>query len=273
MKLDKIIKTNKTNLSLSSPNVFLPILTALFLLVYIFTLQPIFGILCLASFLAYVALDFFTGAQKKGRSSLLDVVYAILAAGAVWLILSTALQTPSPLDVVTSCSMNHVLDRGDLVIVQGRPMYNAPVIDFQGNFPEIAVQRSNCTVSKRGQATTIGQCTSQFTITNSTSTTSVAVSRNQVQANDVVVYESKLAGLIIHRAVLALRNSTTSQLTYVTKGDNNQIADQEAGIDFVQPNKIHGRMIARIPFIGYLRLFLAGQFNEPRGCDTLVDAN
>ncbi len=258
-------------IKLSSPNVFLPILTALFLLAYILTLQPIFGILCLASFLAYVAMDFLTGAEKKGRSSLLDIVYAVLAAGAVWLVLSTALQTPSPLDVVTSCSMNPGLQRGDLVIVQGQQTYNAPIVSFTDVLPRMSVERSNCTVSKRGRNSTIEQCSSKFILQNGTSTTNVSISRNEVGANDVIIFESKVAGLIIHRAMLGLKNSSTSQITYVTKGDNNQVADQEAGIDFVQANKIHGRMIVRIPLVGYLRLFLAGQFNEPRGCDTLAD--
>ena len=216
-------------------------------------------------------MDFLTGAEKKGRSSLLDIVYAVLAAGAVWLVLSTALQTPSPLDVITSCSMNPDLQRGDLVIVQGQPAYNVPLVTFTGNLPQISVERSNCTVSKRGHNSTIEQCSSKFILRNETSTTNVSISRSQVQANDVIIFESKIAGLIIHRLVLGLQNSTTSQITYVTKGDNNQVADQEAGIDFVQTSKIHGRMIARIPLIGYLRLFLAGQFNEPRGCDTLAD--
>ncbi|MDP3741791.1 MAG: S26 family signal peptidase [Candidatus Micrarchaeota archaeon] len=261
----------KTKFSLSSPNIFLPIATVLFLLLYTLTLQPLFGVLCLASFLAYVSLDFLTGAEKKGRSSLVDVIYAILAAAVVWLALSAALQTPSPLDVVTSCSMNHVLDRGDLVIVQGQSVYNAPIVDFEGNFPEISVQRSNCTVSKRGQNSTIAICTSHIILKNSTSIVNVSVSRSQVPTNDVIVFESKIAGLIIHRSILGLRNLTTSQVTYMTKGDNNQVVDQEAGIDFIESSKVHGRMIARIPLIGYMRLFLAGQFTEPRGCDTLVE--
>ncbi len=258
-------------MKLSSPNVFLPLATVLFLLLYLATLEPVFGVLCLASFLAYVSLDFFVTAGKKGRSTLLEIAYAVIAAAVVWLTLSTVLQTPSPLDVVTSCSMKPFLDRGDLVIVQGRETYAAPFVEYSGELPSFSVSKFNCTVNQRGIDNSQGQCTGKLILKNATSSSAVPVSRKDVQGNDVIVFESSRAGLVIHRIVLGLRDSTSGKIIYFTKGDNNQVTDQEALLDPVQPAKIHGKMLARIPLVGYLRLFLAGQFKEPRGCDTLVD--
>lgn len=254
----------------TSPNFFLPVLTAVFLAIYLLTLQPIFAIFCLASFLSYVALDFVAGTEKKGRGSLVEIIYAVLAASAVWLILSTALSTPSPLDVVTSCSMKPYLDRGDLVVVQGKAVYTAPLVTYTNQLPQVNINRTNCTIAVRGAALETSQCTSMITVNNGTTLLQIAVNRSQVSSNDVIVFESSTAGLVIHRAVLALSDES-GKLTYLTKGDNNQVIDQEAGLDFVKPEKIHGKMLARVPLIGYLRLFLAGQFAEPLGCDTLVD--
>ncbi len=260
----------KKNTGGLSANVILPIATALFLLAYIATLQPVFGVLCIASFLTYVSLDFITGSGKTGKSTLLEIVYAILGAAVVWFVLSIALQTPSPIDVVTSCSMKPLLDRGDLVLVQGQQVYNAPVIDYSGAVPSLQASKSNCTISKRGNPDSTSQCTVNLTLSNQATLSTVSTTRSSVTQNDVVVFESRQSGLVIHRAVLALKSTETNQVLYLTKGDNNQVVDQEAGLDFVEPQKIHGRMIARVPLIGYLRLFLAGQFNEPHGCDTIV---
>lgn len=254
----------------TSPNIFLPLLTAIFLLLYLVTLEPTLAVLCLASFLAYVALDLLRGTEKKGKSSFLEIIYAIVGAAAVWLILSTILQTPSPLDVVTSCSMKPVLDRGDLVIVQGKQFYEAPLYQY-ADFPTVTTNRTNCTISKRGSEDTLSQCTNQLVLANASATSRVPVSREDVVNNDIIVFESSSAGLVIHRVVLALESKSSSAYVYLTKGDNNQVVDQEAGLLVVEQSKIHGKMLARIPLVGYLRLFLAGQFTEPRGCDTLVD--
>lgn len=244
----------------------------LFLALYIATLWPGFGILSIAAFLTFIALDFFTS-QQSAKPVIIELVIAIGAAVVAWLALSAALQTPSPLDVVTSCSMLPVLQRGDLVIVQGATQFNAPVVEYSEVLPNTNVQRSNCTIAKRRTGPTISQCTSSISVVNPTSTSTVNVSRSAVQGNDIIVFESPQAGLVIHRAILVLRNKDTGKLIYVTKGDNNQVVDQEAGLNYVQSQHIHGRYIFRIPYVGYLRLFLAGQFAEPRGCDTLVDLN
>ncbi len=253
-----------------SPNVYVPILSIIFFIIYLITLQPIAAILCIGAFLAYISLDFISGAKQKGKNSLLEIIYAIAGAAIAWLILSALLHTQSPLDVVTSCSMNNVLNRGDLVIVQGNDKYVAPIVRYSGESPNIQLTKTNCTMWRRGQGDSQISCSANLTLRNSTSVLTIPVLRNEVSSNDIIVFESSTAGLVIHRAVLAINNSQTGKIAYLTKGDNNPVVDQEAGLDVVLPEKIHGKQIARIPLIGYLRLFLAGQFQEPRGCDLLI---
>lgn len=260
----------KRKLDLFSPNIFLPIATAIFLILYLVTLQAILAVLCLAAFLTYVAVDFLSTSKEKGRVNLLEIIYAIIGAAAIWLALSMILSTPSPLDVVTSCSMNNELNRGDLIIVQGQSSYNAPVINYTGERPIIHVEQANCSVSKRGFFSVKGTCTSNLSVTINANTYSVSTLRSDVKGNDIIIFESNIAGLVIHRAIAVFHNIETGEIVYLTKGDNNQVVDQEAGIDFVKPEKIHGKFLVRIPLVGYFRLFLAGQFTEPAGCNTLV---
>ncbi|MBI4406286.1 hypothetical protein HY571_00030 [Candidatus Micrarchaeota archaeon] len=255
-----------TRLNPSSPYLLLPLAAALFLLVYLVTLEVFAGVLSLAAFLAYVSLDLF---KNKKKSSFLEIVYALAAALAVWIVLSVILQTPSPLDVVTSCSMRPFLDRGDLVIVQGQGMYAAPIVDYQGELPRVGINKTTCSVVVRDEGETLQECTNLLLVRNSSSDMIIPVNRKNVSNNDVVIFESP-AGLVIHRAVLTLRNTNSQQVVYLTKGDNNPVIDQEGAMPFVLPRNIHGRMLLRIPLVGYFRLFLAGQFQEPRGCNTSV---
>ncbi|MFH0973912.1 MAG: hypothetical protein V1817_03965, partial [Candidatus Micrarchaeota archaeon] len=85
--------------------------------------------------------------------------------------------------------------------------------------------------------------------------------------NDVVVYEAQPAeyGLIIHRVLAKI--SASDGVFYLTKGDNNAAADQQSGISLVPESTVKGRVIGRIPFIGYFKLLLFLQFDFPPGCD------
>jgi hypothetical protein len=88
--------------------------------------------------------------------------------------------------------------------------------------------------------------------------------------NDVVVYEAQPAqyGLVIHRVLARLR--APDGVFYLTKGDNNQFADQQLGISVVPESAVKGRVIGRIPFVGYFKLLLFGQFEFPPGCDSTL---
>lgn len=245
----------------------LVLVSLLSLVAYVITIWPPFGMLCIAAFLGLVVNDFIKPKKKKKTNLIHDIAIPIASAIAIWVLLTVVLQTATPLNVVTSCSMVPVLERGDLIVVQGGNI-DAPTVQTNGSISEInaIVHRSQCTAVKRNGQEIATQCTSNLTVNNQT----INTLRTQVLNSSVIVYEAnpQSYGLIVHRAIVKLTNGNESY--YLTKGDNNQIADQEAGITPVPPEKIQGKVILRIPLIGYFKLFLYGQFNDPQGCDTTI---
>jgi len=89
-------------------------------------------------------------------------------------------------------------------------------------------------------------------------------------SNDVIVYEAQPPeyGLIIHRVLAKLKASDGT--FYLTKGDNNQFADQQLGISVVPESAVKGRVVTRIPLVGYFKLLLFMQFEFPQGCDSTL---
>ncbi len=111
-------------------------------------------------------------------------------------------------------------------------------------------------------------------------------------SNDVVVYEplenSVFVGSTIHRVLVKV--SVDGKPYYLIKGDNNEVLDVQApsrGIDTgnggclfftdsrenkpVPQENINGRVIFKVPYLGYLKLFLWGYLGEPSGCDTVIE--
>ncbi|MBM3229641.1 hypothetical protein FJZ26_04385 [Candidatus Parvarchaeota archaeon] len=105
--------------------------------------------------------------------------------------------------------------------------------------------------------------------------------------NDIVVYTPRKneiywlstgGGDIIHRALLKVDSPQGQYL--LTKGDNNEIFDAQY-YNFAyglgnQPAKVEGqykgKVVVRIPYLGYLKLFISGLLNpsffpDPQGCD------
>ncbi len=73
------------------------------------------------------------------KKSLIDIGVAVGAAIALWIVLSVVLQTPAPVDAVSSCSMLPVLHRGDLVVLHG--LGNVSAFVAQNHVPVINVSR------------------------------------------------------------------------------------------------------------------------------------
>ncbi|MGB9577227.1 MAG: hypothetical protein ACP5O3_00650 [Candidatus Micrarchaeia archaeon] len=221
------------------------------------------GVVALAAFLALVFKDVMPSeAGGKGlKNALKEVVVAFAAAVAAWVVLCVVLQTASPIDVVTSCSMVPVLERGDLIVLQGGTI-SVPTVKYSGALPQIKVHSSPCVISK-GNESLRSFCASSLEVGGQ------VFSFNS--SNDVVVYAAKPEsyGLIVHRAWLRLENEE-GKAVLVTKGDNNQFFDAQAGISLPSDEEVHGKMILRVPFVGFLKLFLFGQFAEPPGCDQRV---
>jgi hypothetical protein len=101
-------------------------------------------------------------------------------------------------------------------------------------------------------------------------------------SNDVVVYQPPSGdfyariGDIVHRALFKL--NVDGKTYYLTRGDNNPILDLQA-YDYgtglhntpVPQENLRGKVIGRIPFLGYFKLFIQGYFSEDPQCRTQLE--
>lgn len=100
-------------------------------------------------------------------------------------------------------------------------------------------------------------------------------------AHDTIVYSPaqgdlySLAGDIIHRLYFKIKAGDSTY--YLTKGDNNPIMDiqeysyaREMGNSPPGDSQYKGKVIGRIPYIGYLKLFISGFFSETINCDSTL---
>ncbi|MDD5317107.1 MAG: hypothetical protein PHF51_00035 [Candidatus ainarchaeum sp.] len=76
---------------------------------------------------------------------------------------------------------------------------------------------------------------------------------------------------IIHRALFRLRAG--GEYYYFTKGDNNEQLDMQYGNSPIPQGRTVGVVLFRIPYIGYLKLFLFGFLSQPAGCDSTLSLN
>ncbi len=242
------------------------ILLAVSVLAFYATREPIFAV----TGALFIVLLFINDAlpekwtKKDAKKSGVELVIALALAIGLWLALQFILQTASPIDVVTSCSMLPAFERGDMIIVRGGTI-NAPTISIPGSIEDAlnsaTVTKSPCTLSLAGAAQA-AQCTYAVTVEGQTVTAN--------HSNDVIVFEPqpRVYGLIVHRAFARLDNGTAEW--FLTKGDNNLGLDQESVFEAVPRQDVHGAVTLRIPLLGFLKLFLFGQFSEPQGCKALV---
>lgn len=99
------------------------------------------------------------------------------------------------------------------------------------------------------------------------------------KSHDTVVYQPSSfeiysrIGDIVHRS--QFRINVENETYYLTKGDNNPIFDIQV-FDYstnmgnlpVSQDRIKGKVIGRVPYLGYLKLFISGLFTEPAQCKT-----
>lgn len=75
---------------------------------------------------------------------------------------------------------------------------------------------------------------------------------------------------IVHRVYAVLNASGTYY--YLTKGDNNPGLDMQYQNYPINQSYVEGKVIGKIPFLGYLKLILSGTLSQPAGCtSTLQD--
>ncbi len=197
-------------------------------------------------------------------STVVEIDTAFFAALFFWLALGFVLNTSTPIDVVTSCSMLPNLGRGDLIFLQGGTI-EAPEVQLSRPITPSDFVKDACAVRDKYSGTELQTlCTTGLLVDG----TRHAFTKE----GDILVYEpphQPALGLIVHRAVLKLKSG--GQTYYLTKGDNNPLADVEGITRSLATDKdVKGRMILRVPYVGYLKLFLALQFEEPAGCRRIL---
>ena len=85
------------------------------------------------------------------------------------------------------------------------------------------------------------------------------VDANEIKIGDVITYKSEDAthyGIMITHRVVSMVNDDMGEISFVTKGDNNNVADKTP----VKESNIYGKVIMRIPKIGYVQYFLATSY-------------
>jgi len=270
-------------------------LLALDIVVYSRYPHAFLGVLGFFLIIAYLGLDFVkpTGRGKpvSTKNALKELALALGAAGAAWLIACVLLNTSAPLNVVTSCSMLPNLERGDLIILQGGS-YSVRETGIDADLSQAAYEKHSygvtdgassfvvtlqnvtvdgvdpfvypleaCTVNYRDGTEARVPCSPSVTLAGESYSSA---------GNDIIIFDPvpRSYGAIIHRALL--RINARDGVYYLTKGDNNQFADQRTVMQLVPEGDVKGRVLFRVPLLGYLKLFFFWQFEEPQGCDYVL---
>lgn len=241
--------------------------------------SALFGLATFVSIAWLLAQDFVPDrkAEESASSTVRELAVSLGAAVGLWILLCVALNTSKPINVVTSCSMLPVLHRGDLVFLQGGH-FAAPAAGISSPLRTADLVYGNCTRTFASGVSEAIPCTLGVNLSGRT----VPASNMQ---NDIIVFEPSPAyyGLIIHRAVAVLDYQNESMV--LTKGDNNAVLDQQAGMRAVSPKSVDGRVVFVVPGLGYLKIFIfsgldflwrlpggdlgyaLSVFDAPAGCD------
>ncbi len=269
--------------------VFLALL-ALSLAGYALSQNAFFAVGVFIFLIALFAVDFAQAKSERHgwKQTVYELITALGLAVAAWVLLSFTLQTSTPLNVVTSCSMLPALERGDLIILQGgairAPEVNVPFALGNAKSVEKTLESPLLgknyilvyTTSANGTDVVnysfvdcLEKSLDGSVLGRDACTVAATAGGREIRlnsSNDVIVYDAVPVkyGLIIHRAFARL--NATDGVFYLTKGDNNLFADQQFGISLVPESRVRGKVLFRIPLVGYLKLFLFLQFDEPPGC-------
>jgi hypothetical protein len=216
--------------------------------------SSLIGLSVFLSIACILAADFVPskGAAQPAHAAAKDIVFSLAAAIGLWLLLSFALNTSKPLNVVTSCSMLPVLHRGDLVFLQGGD-FAAPLANLSSPLATGDLRQGTCTKNYFSGNSEQMPCTLALDIDGREYPATDP-------ANSILVFEPEPAyyGLIIHRAVAKI--NFRGQTVVLTKGDNNNIIDQNGGMHAVSQDRIQGKVVFVVPWAGYVKIFLFGGF-------------
>jgi len=275
----------KLLVQLQRNNVFI-ILLVLSFVAFLFTRHVAFAITTGLFLVGVFVVDVLAGVQRHGLSKeVIELGVAIIIALVVWNGLSYALGTSSPVSAIVSCSMLPSYERGDMILLRGVPLddIKAPIVTMTesewspvessthvpcGVFGPIEYICSQTCERKtlNGEDAGISQCATSIIINNQ------FVAENL--ENDVIVYAAPpnrfgLQGDIIHRVFAKINLTDSGRTLFIMKGDNNDLFD---AVNFlvIDQESVKGKVLTRIPYLGFLKLFISGSFSAPAGCETVL---
>lgn len=221
--------------------------------------------------LALVALAFLAGVlyvEFQYTQNWQELVASAGIALGAWLLLSFLLNTASPINIITSCSMLPEYERGDLIFLYGgqpnAPKISVPFALNDVRYVPVEVQLSGQTVARVLQPSVNGQplfdpvvstCQRESAEGNRTAVCLKGITMqgktvSVLESGTIPVFDSNTsAGLIVHRLFAVLEG--TDGPHYLTKGDNNPFLDQQSGFALI-PAKTADRVLLNIPILGVL---------------------
>jgi hypothetical protein len=115
------------------------------------------------------------------------------------------------------------------------------------------------------------------TIANEVYTSAITVAGTTIigdSNNTVIVYQTvpqdyfyRIGDMyIVHRLYAVI--DAGGKYYALTKGDNNPGLDIQYGNYPANESDVQGRVIASVPYLGYLKLIISNQFSEPAGCNS-----
>ena len=193
------------------------------------------------------------------------LVFSLLFAFLIYKLAGLILGTSLPFATILSSSMEPSFYRGDIVVLKSAKNLRAETITLDypiGNKYLDEFVRQDFSKNEYGLIEV-----KNITIKGKT----IDLKQTIKNKNSVVVYNSNTTGKdIIHRLVVILE--ATDGTFILTKGDNgktNRIIDQDCRINSmgdltnfclnlypVKKNSLIGKKILRIPYLGYIKLFL-----------------
>jgi signal peptidase I len=278
---------------LDESNLLFYIFIVFFILFLIFRndvlLFSIFSILAGLSFISIFVVNIAAGIKKHGVVEEIKeigkaAIFAILIMIILMIILGTNIV---PVSAVMSCSLLPRFERGDMVIIQKVNMSElvAPEVEIsKEEFDEIYFKQHEMCKENGVIEYVCGMCERLNSKTKEFVGYSICAREVKVKgisyfenfSNNVIVYQpttfdgKKYNIDIIHRVFLKIK--VNGRYYLLVKGDNNDAFDTVA-YRLVGEENYRGKEIMRIPYLGYLKLFLSLSFSEPPGCEVIYAHN
>lgn len=205
-----------------------------------------------------------------------ELLTALISAFLLYAVISFVLQTSMPLVIVVSGSMEPVLHRGDVVLLQSaQGSLNVQSV-------EVPFELKDRAFSEFGSVNYFLNANNQPELF---SVTVLDQNFRPEKSGDIIVYFSRFSGEpIIHRTMLKIKASDGEYV--LTKGDSihNTTFDQDCGTVIagipqrpcitpfpVAVKSVQGKAIGWIPWIGYVKLILVDDLTDlltgcKRGC-------